>query len=130
LAFAPMLMLLGGADDMTEPGPCERAATWLKGRGVPVRVVVYPGAHHGFDRMRPVAFDRAFVGITRCEAEYNVDTLAVRRLDTGTLLATEASWEAWRRDCRRRGGHFGGDAVAREASIAEVRGFLSGVFSR
>jgi dienelactone hydrolase len=125
-----MLMLLGGVDDMTEPGPCERAAAWLKGRGVPVRVVVYPGAYHGFDRLRPVVFDRAYVGITKCEAEYNVDTFTIRRLDTGAPLATQAANEAWLRECRRSGGHVGGDAGAREGAIGEVQRFLSAVFSR
>src|SRR6185503_49926 len=54
LAIAPMLMLLGGADDMTEPAPCEHFAAELKERGVPVRVVVYPNAFHGFDRQAQV----------------------------------------------------------------------------
>jgi dienelactone hydrolase len=40
LATAPMLMLLGGADEMDEPAPCERLAAWLKGRGVPVLAAV------------------------------------------------------------------------------------------
>ena len=130
LASAPVLMLLGGADDMTEPGPCEHAASWLKGRGVPVRVVIYPGAYHGFDRLRPVVFDRAYVGITKCEAEYNLDTFTIRRLDTGTPLATPAANEAWLRECRKQGGHVGGDASARERAIAEVQRFLADVFGR
>jgi dienelactone hydrolase len=130
LVSAPMLMLLGGADDMTEPGPCEHAASWLKGRGVPVRVVIYPGAYHGFDRLRPVVFDRAYVGITKCEAEYNLDTFTIRRLDTSTPLATQAANEAWLRECRKLGGHVGGDPGAREASIAEVQRFLADVFGR
>src|SRR5262245_19986471 len=44
LATASMLMLLGGADEMTEPAPCEHLAAELRDRGVPVRVIVYPGA--------------------------------------------------------------------------------------
>ena len=130
LAVGPMLMLLGGADEMTEPAPCERQAAWLRDRGVPIRVITYPNAPHGFDRLRPVTFDRAYVGIRTCEAEYNVDTLAIRRLDTGASLATPAANEAWLRECRRQGARFGGDTQAREASIAEVRSFLSTVFSR
>lgn len=130
LATAPMLMLLGGADEMTEPVPCQHMAEWLKERGVPVRVVVYPNAHHGFDRQRPVAFDRNYIGITKCEAEFDLDARTIRRLDTGTLLASKEDNAAWRRDCRRRGGRVGGDAKAREASIAEVRAFLTDVFRR
>jgi dienelactone hydrolase len=45
---APVLMLLGGADDWTPPGPCRLAA----GRAGPAQVelVEYPGAVHGFDQ--------------------------------------------------------------------------------
>ena len=130
LAAAPMLMLLGGADEMTEPGPCERLAAWLAERGVPVRVVVYPGAHHGFDHDRPVTLDRRYAGIRTCEAEYDLDTLVIRRLDTGARLATPEANTAWVRECRHRGAHFGGDARAREGSIAEVRAFFTDAFGR
>ena len=130
LAIAPILMLLAGADEMTEPVPCQHMAEWLKERGVPVRVVVYPHAHHGFDRQRPVVFDRNYVGITKCEAEFDLDARTVRRLDTGTPLGTKEAYAAWRRDCRRRGARVGGDAKAREGSIAEVRAFLTDVFGR
>lgn len=125
-----MLMLLGGADEMTEPGPCERYAAWLKERGVPIRVVIYPDAHHGFDRTQPVTLDRTYRGIEKCEAEYDVDTFKISRLDTGAPLATKEATEAWGRECRREGGRFGGNTKAREASIVEVRSFLTGVFGR
>jgi dienelactone hydrolase len=130
LAPAPMLMLLAGADEMNEPAPCERFAAWLKERDIPVKVIVYPNAHHGFDRLQPVTLDRAFAGIRKCEAEYNLDSLAIRRLDTGAPLTREAIGD-WIRECRHKGGaRFGGDAKAREASISEVRTFLSDVFGR
>jgi dienelactone hydrolase len=130
LATAPMLMLLGGVDEMTEPDPCEHFAAWLNDQGVPVKVVVYPGAHHGFDRLRPVTFDRNFLGIRKCEAVYDVDTLVIRRLDTGEELATREAIDAWVRECQRRGGHVGGNTKARDAAIAEVRTFLSDVFGQ
>jgi dienelactone hydrolase len=130
LATAPMLMLLGGADEMNDPGPCEHLAVWLQDRGVPVRVIVYPNAHHGFDRLQPVTLDRAYVGVHKCEAEYDLDTFAIRRLDTGASMATKEASDAWLRECRAKGARFGGDAKAREAAIVEVRGFLAGVFGR
>ena len=43
---APMLMLLGAADDWTRPEPCQRIA----GRAPDVIAIeTYAGAHHGFD---------------------------------------------------------------------------------
>jgi len=44
-----VLMLLGGADDWTAPGPCQYLATRLRQAGLDVTQVTYPGAHHGFD---------------------------------------------------------------------------------
>ncbi|MFO1225583.1 dienelactone hydrolase family protein [Roseateles sp.] len=53
-----LLMLLGGADDMTPPEPCEQLAARWQRRGHRVELEVYPGAFHGFDgdgalRVRP-----------------------------------------------------------------------------
>ncbi|MFC7734300.1 dienelactone hydrolase family protein [Roseomonas sp. GCM10028921] len=45
---APVLMLLGGADDWTPPAPCRLAAE--RARPALVEVVEYPGAPHGFDQ--------------------------------------------------------------------------------
>lgn len=130
LASAPMLMLLAGRDEMTEPKPCENTAAWLKARGVSVKVVVYPDAHHGFDRMSGLQFDKAYIGIRRCEAEMDLDTRKIRRLDTGAPLPTKEANDAWLTECRKQGARFGGDAQSRNASIAEVRSFLTDVFSR
>ena len=74
-------------------------------------------------------FGAAPAGIRKCEAEYDLDSLAIRRLDTGAPLGREAIGD-WIRECRHKGARFGGDAKAREASIAEVRAFLSDLFSR
>jgi dienelactone hydrolase len=118
-----MLMLLGSADEMNEPAPCEHLAAWLKDHGVPVRVVTYANAQHGFDDQRPVVFDRNFVGIRNCEAEYDLDTRTIRRLDTKRSLTREAVG-AWVHACRHKGARFGGNAKALEASISDVRTFL------
>lgn len=130
LATAPMLMLLAGRDEMTEPRPCQNAASWLKERGVPVKVIVYPDAHHAFDRLARLQFDKDYVGIKSCEAEMDLDTRKIRRLDTGAPLPTKEANDAWLAECRKRGAHFGGDAKAREAAIGEVRAFLISVFVR
>jgi dienelactone hydrolase len=42
---APMLLLIGAADDWTPPGPCEDLAA----KHPAITVHVYAGAHHGFD---------------------------------------------------------------------------------
>src|SRR5207302_74626 len=45
----PTLILLGELDDWTPPRDCRAMMGMLKGFGAPVRLVVYPEAHHGFN---------------------------------------------------------------------------------
>ena len=49
---SPLLMLLGGNDDWTPPGPClelTRRTNVRPAASAPIELHVYPGAHHGFD---------------------------------------------------------------------------------
>lgn len=49
-AAVPILMLLGGADDMTPAGLCQEALKRVPGPAAAVvKIVVYPGALHAFD---------------------------------------------------------------------------------
>jgi dienelactone hydrolase len=51
LPAAPLLMLLGEADNWTDPAPCRRLAARFPGR---ITAITYPGAGHGFDsRLAP-----------------------------------------------------------------------------
>ena len=45
----PLLVLIGGADDWTVPGPCIEMVDAMKSRGADVTAVVYPGVYHYFD---------------------------------------------------------------------------------
>jgi dienelactone hydrolase len=49
---APLLMLLGGADDWQPPAHCVERGTALQSAGAPVEFKVYPGATHSFDTPR------------------------------------------------------------------------------
>lgn len=48
---APLLLMVGEADDWTPPEPCRELAQQA---GSPVSFVAYPGAFHGFDSDAPV----------------------------------------------------------------------------
>jgi dienelactone hydrolase len=119
---APLLMLLGGADDMDNPTACQHQADWLKAR-TSVRVVVWPGANHDFDRSTSISYDARMVGIRDCEADYDVDTFAIHWRDGVPFRVAD-----WLAECRYHGGHVGGDAAASRGSIEEVRRFLARVF--
>lgn len=49
---APLMMLVGDADDWTPAGPCRALAARVTEPAT--RLVRYPGAYHGFDSERPV----------------------------------------------------------------------------
>jgi dienelactone hydrolase len=45
----PTIILIGELDDWTPARDCERWMERRAGKGAPVKLVVYPGAYHGFD---------------------------------------------------------------------------------
>ncbi|MFQ5829967.1 MAG: dienelactone hydrolase family protein [Candidatus Methylomirabilia bacterium] len=49
LVVAPLLVLVGGADDWTRPEPCVAMVEEMKKKGADVSIKVYPGAYHYFD---------------------------------------------------------------------------------
>lgn len=55
--YAPLLILSGGADDWTPAPPCTDLIDIATGEGAQAEIVVYPGAHHSFDRVNlPVRY--------------------------------------------------------------------------
>jgi dienelactone hydrolase len=49
-ARVPTLVLIGGSDDISSPPACKQMVEGARGRSALARIVVYPGAHHDFDR--------------------------------------------------------------------------------
>jgi dienelactone hydrolase len=49
-ARVPTLLLIGGNDDVSSPQACRQMVDGARGRSALVRIVVYPGAVHDFDR--------------------------------------------------------------------------------
>ncbi len=47
--YAPLLLLIGEADDWTPAVPCQALADTARANGAPMQVVTYPGAYHDFD---------------------------------------------------------------------------------
>jgi dienelactone hydrolase len=54
--LAPLMILIGEADDWTPAEPCRRLTAASRDAGHPVEIVVYPGAHHSFDSPAPLRF--------------------------------------------------------------------------
>jgi dienelactone hydrolase len=49
-ARVPTLILIGSADDWTPAATCQQMVAGAHGRSAHVQIIVYPGAHHEFDR--------------------------------------------------------------------------------
>jgi dienelactone hydrolase len=49
-ARVPTLILIGSADDWTPAATCQQMVAGAHGRSARVEIIVYPGAHHEFDR--------------------------------------------------------------------------------
>jgi dienelactone hydrolase len=54
--IAPLLILIGEKDDWTPAEPCRKLAAAAQRSGYPVRIKIYPGAHHSFDSDKPVRY--------------------------------------------------------------------------
>ena len=46
----PTLILIGSADDWTPAAACQQMVAGARGRSALVQIVIYPRAHHEFDR--------------------------------------------------------------------------------
>jgi dienelactone hydrolase len=55
-AVAPLLILIGDADDWTPAEDCRRLADAARSAGSPVTIKIYPGVHHSFDSSRPTRY--------------------------------------------------------------------------
>ncbi|MDD5027979.1 MAG: dienelactone hydrolase family protein [Rhodoferax sp.] len=47
--YAPLLVLMGEADDWTPAAPCKALTDTVAGRNEPMRIVLYPDSYHDFD---------------------------------------------------------------------------------
>jgi dienelactone hydrolase len=125
---APILMLLGGADDYTPAAACRDYATWFAGKGVPIEAIAYEGAHHDFDIPDPPRFLSALQSARGCRAEVEVDSGTVRRLDTGEILRDQGTISAYFRSCMQRGATIGGSSAALSRAVRDVATFLRATF--
>ncbi len=120
---APILFLLGGADDLTPAAHCQRYADWLREKGSDVRMVVYPGAPHGFDVPEPPRRLSVLESARDCRIDLTLDPVGGQLWDTGETVPADGIGPYLRR-CMRRGGTFGGSPEALERSQRDLEAHL------
>jgi dienelactone hydrolase len=63
-ARIPTLILVGAADDWTPGRECEQMVAEAKGRSAAAQIILYPGAHHYFDRPNLLVQERQGLAFT------------------------------------------------------------------
>jgi dienelactone hydrolase len=81
----PTLILVGELDDVTPVADCRRLAEAQRGDGADVRLVVYPGAAHGFDNPEFAEGSRVY-GMS---LQYDRDAAERARSEMRDFLATQ-----------------------------------------
>ncbi len=127
----PMLMLLGGSDNITLPQICQDYGDRLKAKGANLKVVVYPGAYHAFDYASAagkVVASQELPNLSKCQDR------VLQIQEDGGWFATWLNRSAQTPEefgdpnagCRAPAGSMGGPKEARTKSEAELHEFLKG----
>jgi dienelactone hydrolase len=125
---APLLMLLGEADDYTPAPPCLAYAEWFRGRGARIQTRTYPGAYHDFDVPQPPRRYASLQTARSCRAEVSVGTGTMRRLDTGEEMTDQSVINAYLKTCMEYGATYGGNQAALAQAERDVAAFLNDIF--
>lgn len=125
---APMLILLGQADDWAPASGCMDFDLQIRSLGTPVTTIVYPGARHAWDSVSTSEVFNAQRGsVANCRSQVRLDTLQQSRYDTGEAL-TQAAYSAYNTSCRTLGATTGGDAATVTAATRDIDIFLARIF--
>lgn len=125
---APLLMLLGGADEITDQQRCAEIAADLRAGGSRVDTIVYPGALHQWDG----GFGRRVIGrnLAGCALRVERDG-TIRDLNTGMAMTGPFSRKIILGLCTMLAGPYpiGRDDRVRAQANADWGRFLAAIFA-
>jgi dienelactone hydrolase len=125
---APMLNLVGGADDYTHPEPCEALAEKYAAAGTPVRSINYPNANHSWDATyQVVSLPGATSGFSCGVVRWDIDSWAITAERSGQVVPGEKLTEYFN-SCVTRGVHVGRNEIAFRQSRKDVQAFVRSTF--
>lgn len=126
---APVLHIMGDKDDYNSVEPCQEMTDKTNARGGQVRLVVYPGALHGFDRPESQRqYLSTFQTWKECRYSTNMDDLTLQL--PGKPLATLQEVIDHRKSCQSWGIDYGGDSTYAAKAREEVKALLVKVFGQ
>jgi dienelactone hydrolase len=127
---APILMLLGGADDWTPAPPCQDFANLMTSLGTPTTTVVYPGALHSWDgKDGSYTSNPNWQRLDHCYYQFRMDTFVGSRYDTGEILSGSTAASNYLNSCKQFGASQGGNAAIKAQAEEGIRTFLAQVLS-
>ena len=122
---APILMLIGEAEDYLPAANCKHTAALLKQGGAHVKLVTYPGAYHGFDTGNRLVRHPKLQNTPSCRAVADYDTGQFYLPNGADPMQGVPAAEMQRHPCTsERGAHAGGNEAAARAAKEEVNRFV------
>ncbi len=126
---APMLMLLGGADDWGPPGECLTYSVLISSLGTPITTIVYPDAPHAWDSPGAVIFNAGWTSSKNCRFQFRLDTLQASRYDTGEQLLDGTAIRSYFNSCLTKGASAGRHDPTTAAATKDITIFLAKHFN-
>ena len=130
---APMLALLGAADDGAPADACVAYFSELNSGGADIRWRIYPDAHHNFDGTTPRTYFPQGVTAKNCSIEVFLTDVKggglgeARNYKTGQPIKGFGEWNREFAACNSRGFTVGENRAAREQAVKDVLAFLKAV---
>jgi len=127
---APMLALLGGADDGTPADACVAYYTELNRTGANIKWKVFPGAHHNFDGSTPQTYLPQGVTAKNCSLEVFLTDVKggglgeARDYKSGVAINSFTEWFKAFSACNSAGFTVAANPSAREQAVKEVLAFV------
>lgn len=125
----PVLHLIGEDDGYLSVEQCQKTTAMNNARGGQVRLIVYPGALHGFDREEiRRQYNGNFQTWKDCRFESSMDDLTSQI--PGKPMATIRELIEYRKSCMTKGIDYGGDSTAASKSRDDVKALLAKVLGQ
>ncbi|HRK38734.1 MAG TPA: dienelactone hydrolase family protein [Burkholderiaceae bacterium] len=130
---APMLALLGAADDGTPADACVAYYTELNRGGANIRWQIYPDAHHNFDGSTQRTYFPQGVTAKNCSIEVFLTDVKggglgeARNYKTGQPIQGFGEWNREFAACNTRGFTVAENRAAREQAVKDVLAFIQSV---
>jgi dienelactone hydrolase len=127
---APMLALMGGADDGTPADACVAYYTELNQAGANIKWKVLPGAFHNFDGSTARTYLAQGVTAKNCSIEVFLTDVKggglgqARDYKTGVAINGWAEWNKAFAACNSRGFTVGENRAARDQAVKDVIEFV------